>query len=335
LQLRIVKLSRDLPFSLANRLLVGYGDRKLQLRTRIRNLAVKKIAVLPALLTLGNGVCGLAAIAFASKIYPEYPTVTDEIVRFRGSTDEANFALAGWLILFAMVFDMLDGYVARLTKTASDFGGELDSLCDVVSFGIAPAFLLLKLGPGWANPFLHQVLAGIAAIYFACTALRLARFNVQNDPDPASHKRFRGLPSPGAAGCIAALAVLRGDLSSMPAMRMFRFDVEQTQQIQSVIAHIVEIASPIGALVIALLMVSNVPYPHLTGKIFRGKRHIGHLIQVLLAAFILLMFRSLAPLLIFWVYAFLFPLRWLLMRNLRTEPEPDSPGVDEQAPRQL
>ena len=264
---------------------------------------MKKIAVLPTLLTLGNGICGFIAIIFASKIATDSP----------GSADEINFAYAGWIILFAMVFDMLDGYVARITKTASDFGGELDSLCDVVSFGIAPAFLLLKLGPGWEpNPFLHQVLAGIAALYFVCTALRLARFNVENNPDPAMHKRFRGLPSPGAAGCIAALAILRGNSTTLDWMMID-------------IAQLVKILSPIGALVVALLMVSNVPYPHLTGKIFRGKKHIGHLIQVLLAAFILLMFRSLAPLLVFWIYAFLFPLRSLAIRSLRTEPEPNVP----------
>src|SRR5271163_2766120 len=120
-----------------------------------------------------------------------------------------------------MVFDMLDGYVARLSKTASDFGGELDSLCDVVSFGVTPAFLLLKLGPGWDVPLWHQLLAGIAALYFACTALRLARFNVENNPDPSSHKRFRGLPSPGAAGCIAALAILRGEFPA--AIASWRF----------------------------------------------------------------------------------------------------------------
>ena len=276
---------------------------------------MKKIAVLPALLTLGNGVCGFVAIIFASKISADVPI----------PADEANFAYAGWFILFAMVFDMLDGYVARLSNTASDFGGELDSLCDVVSFGVTPAFLLLKLGPGWENPFLHQVLAGIATLYFACTALRLARFNVENNPDPSNHKRFRGLPSPGAAGCIAALAIARGEFPATMAARWSGIDI----------IPIVEMLSPLGALVVALLMVSNVPYPHITGKIFRGKKHIGHLIQVLLAAFILLMFRSLAPLLIFWVYAFLFPLRSVILRNLRAGPEPGTPSVDEHTPHKL
>ena len=277
---------------------------------------MKKIAVLPALLTLGNGVCGFVAIIFASKIL-DLPS----------ATDDANFAWAGWFILFGMVFDLLDGYVARLTKTASDFGGELDSLCDVVTFGITPAFLMLKLGPSWAP---SQVLGGIAALYFACTALRLARFNVENNPDPAAHKRFRGLPSPGAAGCIAALAILRGEFPTTLAARWTEIDPIAARDI---VIRIVEIASPIGGLIVALLMVSNVPYPHATGKIFRGKKHIGHLIQVLLAAFILLMFRSLAPLLVFWGYAFLFPLRFLVFRNFRTEP--DAPSTEEQEAHKL
>src|SRR5262249_4385625 len=130
-----------------------------------------------------------------------------------GSADSAdfvdfNFAAAGWFILAAMIFDMFDGYVARLSKTASKFGGELDSLCDAISFGVAPAFLLLKMGPGWDRPLFHQFLAGVAALYMVCAVLRLARFNVENSTDAASHKRFRGLPSPGAAGCLASLAIL-------------------------------------------------------------------------------------------------------------------------------
>lgn len=287
---------------------------------------MKKIAVLPTLLTLGNGICGFVAITFTSKI-----TGTDL------AANETHFAWAGWFILFAMLFDMLDGYVARLSKTASDFGGELDSLCDVVSFGIVPAFLLLKLGPTKdASEFFHMVLAGIAALYFSCTALRLARFNVENDTEATSHKRFRGLPSPGAAGCIAALAIIRGEfpaaLTSTLTAPWIGIDLDTAR---ASVAHGVEILSPIGALVVALLMVSNVPYPHLTGKIFRGKKHIGHLIQVLLAGFILLMFRSLAPLLIFWIYAFIFPLRALVVRNLRAEAGLEPPAADEHAPHKL
>jgi CDP-diacylglycerol---serine O-phosphatidyltransferase len=305
---------------------------------------VKKIAVLPTLLTLGNGVCGFVAITFAAKILSASDLATLALLPGGAASvnaailaNEANFAWAGWFILLGMLFDMLDGYVARLSKTASDFGGELDSLCDVVTFGVTPAFLLLKLGPDWTNPFLHQCLAGIAALYFSCTALRLARFNVENDPDPSNHKRFRGLPSPGAAGCIAALAILRGEFpASLGKGWLFgNIDIDAARHAT---AHAVEIMAPIVALIISLFMVSNVPYPHLTGKIFRGKKHIGHLIQVLLATFILLLFRSLAPLLVFWGFAFVFPLLAFLARNKPVEERTmsnDSPSpADHQAPKQ-
>src|SRR5207302_3761221 len=131
---------------------------------------VRKIAILPTLLTLGNAVCGFAAIAFASKITTEA---------------DVNFAYSATLIFAAMVFDALDGYAARLSKTASDFGGQLDSLCDAISFGVAPGFLLLRLGLGWGeSPLVVQkAIAAIGALYMACAVLRLARFNVENAPD--------------------------------------------------------------------------------------------------------------------------------------------------------
>jgi CDP-diacylglycerol--serine O-phosphatidyltransferase len=195
---------------------------------------------------------------------------------------------------------------------------------------------LLKLGPTKdASELMHMLLAGIAALYFSCTALRLARFNVANDTDASSHKKFQGLPSPGAAGCIAALAILRGEFASALATNsnwLLRNSID-IEAAQILIMRIIEIAAPIGALVVALLMVSNVPYPHVTSKIFRGRKTIWHIIQVMLAAFILLTFRSLAPFLVFWIYAFVFPLRALAMRNLR-EPEAPPP-VDEHAPHQL
>src|SRR5439155_449218 len=83
----------------------------------------------------------------------------------------------------------------RLSKTASDFGGQLDSLCDAISFGAAPAFLLLRLGQDWQqhpqHPLVAKAVAVVAALYMACAVLRLARFNIENAPDPAAHKRFK------------------------------------------------------------------------------------------------------------------------------------------------
>jgi CDP-diacylglycerol--serine O-phosphatidyltransferase len=285
---------------------------------------VKKIAIIPTLLTLGNGVCGFAAIACASKIGH---------IDQNGFNDAFWFALSGWLIVAAMVFDSLDGYVARLSRTASKFGGELDSLCDVVSFGVAPGLLLLKLGPGWdPRPILHQALACIAALYVVCAFLRLARFNVENTPDPASHKRFRGLPSPGAAGCLASLAILRGELPGKLAL--LRNELAQIWPALDPdnVRFLVEVWAPLGAVAIALLMVSRVPYPHVTKQILRGRRHFSHLIQVILAAFIILLIRELALVLLFWIYALGIPVRYLLLRRLRRNGLA-TPTLDESLPR--
>ena len=266
---------------------------------------MKKIAVLPTLLTLGNGVCGFAAIVCASQIG-------------RGDVvgDATLFSLGGWLIVAAMLFDGLDGYVARLTKTASKFGGELDSLCDVVSFGVAPAYLILQLGPSSdAHPYMSRVLAAVAVLYLVCAILRLARFNVtSNLPDPAAHKRFQGLPSPGAAGCLASLAILRGELPRKLAL--YWPEADPTWLATSVL-RTVESWALIGGLGVALLMVSQIPYPHVTKNILRGKRHFGHLMQIILAAFVLLLMQELALVLLFWIYALVLPLNFVIVRQLR------------------
>jgi CDP-diacylglycerol--serine O-phosphatidyltransferase len=268
---------------------------------------LKRIAVLPALLTLGNGVCGFAAIAMAGKIDGTAET-------------EHFFFLSGLLIIAAMVFDSLDGYVARLSKTASKFGGELDSLCDAVSFGVAPAFLLLRMGPGWQpQPVLHQLLACLASLYMICAVLRLARFNVEMALDPAGKKLFRGLPSPGAAGCIASLAILRGDLL---IDRWSNLD-------QDLIRRCLEVWTTLGALAISLLMVSRIPYPHLTKQMLRGRRHFSHLIQIVLAVFVLVLLRELALVLIFWIYGLGIPVQYALRRRLRREARPAPAGMDD------
>jgi CDP-diacylglycerol--serine O-phosphatidyltransferase len=275
---------------------------------------VKKIAILPTLLTLGNGVCGFAAIAYASKIGPNSPP---------GEMDH-YYLLSACLILAAMVFDVLDGYAARLSKSASDFGGHLDSLCDAISFGAAPAFLLLRLGLDWQRPLVRQAVAMIAALYMVCAVLRLARFNMENSPDPASHKRFKGLPSPAAAGCVVSLAVLR----AAPSVGGGSGLTPETMQ------WLVRVWAPLGTLVAALLMVSRVSYPHITKQILRGRRRFSVLVQVVLALFVIALTPDVACFLLFWGYALSGVIRHVLLRVARnqsslTGPEPArGPGID-------
>jgi CDP-diacylglycerol---serine O-phosphatidyltransferase len=140
------------------------------------------VYLLPSMLTVANLFCGYGCVVYAT---------------------QQDFDTAAVLIGIAMILDTLDGFVARLTKTSSAFGVELDSLADVVSFGLAPAILAFTWGLrplerlGWAAGF----------IYVTAAAMRLARFNIQTST--ATDKRyFVGMPSPAAAGVIASTIYL-------------------------------------------------------------------------------------------------------------------------------
>jgi CDP-diacylglycerol--serine O-phosphatidyltransferase len=124
------------------------------------------------------------------------------------SSLEGDFRLAAMAIIFGVLFDSIDGRVARLTRTQSLFGIQIDSLADVVSFGAAPAVLvyqaLLKGKLAW-GPVDIGLLA--AFLYLAAGAIRLARFNVVAERKPGPTKAFVGLPIPGGAGCLAGLVL--------------------------------------------------------------------------------------------------------------------------------
>lgn len=147
------------------------------------------IYVLPNLLTTGNLFCGFFAIL--ASIRGEYLT-------------------AAMAIVAASVFDLLDGRLARLTRATSRFGAEYDSLCDVCSFGLAPAILLHE----WALSPFNRVGALASFMFVACVALRLARFNVQ--AYVVERNYFQGLPSPMAAGIVASSVLAFSDLRINP-----------------------------------------------------------------------------------------------------------------------
>ncbi len=136
------------------------------------------IYILPSLFTVGNLFCGFAAVVQASL---------------------GRYALSAVFIIVAGVLDGLDGRIARLTGTTSEFGVEFDSLADIVSFGVAPAFLVFH----WVLHPLGRIGWLVAFVFVVCAAMRLARFNIARN---RTEKRyFAGLPSPAAAGTAAAV----------------------------------------------------------------------------------------------------------------------------------
>jgi CDP-diacylglycerol--serine O-phosphatidyltransferase len=171
------------------------------------------------MVTLGNLAAGFLAIAYVG----DYVRDVTASVAVRGTPLEAELLargtarleLATWLIFVGMLFDALDGYVARLTRQQSDFGVELDSLSDLVTFGLAPAFLAksvisveLSSWYGLGHVVARDRVAWVFAMaYVMCAAMRLARFNVDTDEEDA-HTEFMGLPSPAAASVVAGVVIL-------------------------------------------------------------------------------------------------------------------------------
>ena len=211
--------------------------------------------LLPNILTLGGVCLGISSIKFSI---------------------DGNFNLAVTLILLASILDALDGRIARLIKGTSDFGKELDSLTDFVSFGIAPVFILYfwelnnygKLG--WA----------ICLIYSVCCVLRLARFNLTKieDHDEWKNNFFEGVPSP--AGGLLILTPLIFELSSLS----LNIDVRSL--------------TPYLTVLIALLLVSKIPTPSLK-KISISSKATIFLLLVAGLIFIALLFYTFETLLLF------------------------------------
>ena len=117
------------------------------------------------------------------------------------SAIKGNYVHAAWAIMIADVFDGLDGWVARLTHSTTRFGIELDSLSDLVAFGVAPAVMIYK----WSISPFGRIGTAVAFFFAACGALRLARYNVQMGS--AESKAFTGMPIPGAASVLASLVI--------------------------------------------------------------------------------------------------------------------------------
>ena len=228
--------------------------------------------LLPNILTLGGVCLGISSIKFSI---------------------DGNFSLAVTLILFASILDALDGRIARLIKGTSEFGKELDSLTDFVSFGIAPVFVLYfwelnnygKLG--WA----------IALIYSVCCVLRLARFNLTKTDEQHEWKNnfFEGIPSP--AGGLLILSPLVYELSDIN----FKIDIRSL--------------TPYLTILIAFLLVSKVPTLSLKKISISSKTTIFLLLTVGII-FIALLFYTFETLIVFsLIYLISVPISFLIFKK--------------------
>ncbi|MDD5458406.1 MAG: CDP-alcohol phosphatidyltransferase family protein [Phycisphaerae bacterium] len=244
---------------------------------KMKRQRLKYITILPSLVTILNAVFGFAAIALTARGTLEFTTVT----YYRLKT--TYFAWAAYMIFFAMIADMLDGRLARMSHSTSSFGGQLDSLCDMVSFGIAPAFLVLKISqlklatitivhPALYS-FFNRFIWLAAATYIACAAIRLARFNVENEEDETAHMAFFGLPTPAAAGVVTSIVLFHQQtLHDFLDVGSYWFGV---------IENVMFFSLPFIAIGIALLMISRVRYPHIVNQYVKGKKPFSHLIKTI------------------------------------------------------
>ena len=269
---------------------------------------MKRISLLPNLVTLANATCGLLAISKAIDAL----AVTDS----SPAIFYAKMQTACSLIFLAMVFDAMDGKLARMTKTASEFGAQLDSFSDLITFGVAPALLAKVLIEhegallGYSgSPRLHFM----AAAAFALMALlRLARFNLETDIDESSHSEFSGLPSPAAAGALTSsmwlyLILRRPELEQTEGTRTpFGLLMGWMQDIDwmPMLAFLPIVLTGL-LIVLGLLMVSRVRYSHLVSNLTGERSQFVTLVMIVFV--LLLLFLATVPALFlifngFWMF---------------------------------
>ena len=264
-----------------------------------------RIYLLPNLMTAGNLFCGFVAIIKC--IQAHYFMIGADMITPESS---ALFTEAVWLIFGAMAFDSLDGRLARMGGRESLFGGEFDSLTDMVSFGLAPALMMffLILSPTQGYPIFQKIGWFFGFIYLLCAGVRLARFNVITHPlinksEAPATKDFVGLPVPAAAGTVAALVLFLLNLA------------EQDRELQRW-----ALALPPLLLLIAVMMISKNPYPSGNQIDLQTKTPLPSFVLFLVAAGAIVSFKEIGMLIVMLSYIF-----FGIFRSFRRPPaDPES-----------
>lgn len=236
------------------------GKSKNMKKINFASMAKKHLKFLPNTLTIFNSICGFIAIIYTLRAY-EHP----------GNMNV--FCISAIMIFSAMVFDALDGLAARALDATSEKGIQMDSLSDMVTFGVAPAVLVAIMTHSlrdWSLDRTHEIIVyALCSIYIGCAALRLATYNVMamDKENKKDGNYFSGLPSPGAA-------------SALCVMVFFATDCKIQVKYFAVIL-------PVYAAVLGLLMVSRVRYIHAGRWLFSmWKNRIKFFIFVVMLAII-------------------------------------------------
>jgi CDP-diacylglycerol--serine O-phosphatidyltransferase len=267
-----------------------------------------KIYFLPNLMTAGNLFCGFLAITriVEAQLTPPYTHIREAL----------------FLILLACIFDLLDGRVARMGGKESPFGREFDSLADVVSFGVAPAFLVHRIV--LRDVFIDNPQIGwfIASVYLICGALRLARFNcLAVMPNQSPSSEFMGFPIPAAAGLVASLT-------------LFIMWWNQGSEIEFAKSQLRYVLPGI-LLFLSFMMVSEVKYPSFKKIDWRTRRPFTKMVTIIvMIGFFVMLWEKILPIVLplffttYLLYGFIRPKISRQMRHdIEDEDEDESPDT--------
>ena len=268
-------------------------------------MPMRRVGIIPTLVTLANAYCGVLAM------YKTY---------------DGEFLVAAYLILLAMLFDVLDGIVARLAGAESTFGAYLDSLSDAISFGAAPAFLakvVVETNFPWPAEtglgYHPKVLTALTIPFALLAVVRLARYNVEHSSPEGTDKSgkgvstFAGIPTPGAAGVIASIVML---CYAGGEKGVVRFET-------------LIVALPPLCFLLGAAMVSRMPYAHFGSRFLQGRREFSYLFIVVIMILVCILFPEECAAFGFIVYGLSGPVT-MIKRRISGGPGPsaDEEGAD-------
>jgi CDP-diacylglycerol--serine O-phosphatidyltransferase len=234
----------------------------------------KGIYIVPSILTCGNISCGYLSVI---------------------SSINGNFTKAAWLLILSIAFDLMDGRIARLTKTTSEFGVQLDSLADLVSFGIAPSVMMYQV----VLNSMGKIGITIAILFVLCSSLRLARFNAQVKYG-VMHNSFIGLPTPASAGLLISFVLSYELFVAVPGQALTFKTIPILMKNMPIFFR----TMPVVMVILSMLMVSNIKYLSLKKNKLSKPKVFRFLILIISLILLILTFPQNIIFILFSLYVF-------------------------------